>query len=103
MDDKTFFRYYIPALEKALSEDDINGGYGKGPDWYYPQDNEIYRAMDNFEDANLDKFPILDMVEGYFDSRSHNFPDVGNISVDECRDRIVEEMKKLTAKYDMDL
>lgn len=100
MDDKTFFSYYIPALKKALSEDHINYGFlVKSPDWFYSE--EISDIIDDYEDTIYKKYPILDIVYAYFDSLSHNFPDVGNMSIEECREYIVREMDKLSKKFDI--
>lgn len=104
MDDKLFFTYYLPALKQALSEDEIDYVFlVKSPSWFYPKETNLYRELIKYEDSNYVEYPILEMVAYYFDSKSHNFPDVGKIDIRTCRERIITEMNILATKFGIDI
>lgn len=102
MDDKLFFSYYLPALKQALSEDEVDYGFlVKDPSWFYPI--ELTEILDTYEDKIYKTYRLLDNVYGYFDSKSHNFPDVGKMDISTCREKIIEEMNVLAKKFGIDL
>lgn len=104
MNNEIFFKYYLPSLKKALSEDHINYGFHvKDPSWFYPKDKILNKEITDFEDSHYQEFPILEIVAYYFDSKSHHFPDVGKMNIDECRKYIIKEMNLLAQIYNIKL
>jgi len=101
MDKITFLNFYLKALDEALDNDHINYGFQvKGPDWYYPhQDESVLEAIIKYENMHYDEFPLLNMVDLYFDSKSHYFPDVGDVDIDSYRNLIIKEMDRIAQKY----
>lgn len=93
-----FFKYYIPSLKKALTEDHINYGFMvKGPDWWYPY--EWADEMDAFEDSCYKEFPLLEKVAYYFDAKSHYFTSIKELDLDDYKKEILQSLSKLEAKY----
>ena len=94
MDKKEFYHIYIPALEKALEEEnqiDI-----PDPEKYIVSDEkrkQISIYVDQFSDDFLDK------VGYYLDAKTHNFPDVDGIEINEYRSDIIKEITILKKKY----
>lgn len=98
MDDKTFFKYYIPALKKALSEDHINYGFMiKGPDWWYP--DELSEDMEKFEESHYKEYPLLENVAYYFDAKGHGFSEMFYLTIEDYKNKILRELSKLENKY----
>ena len=97
MNDKDFFRSYLPALEKALANDaDDHGGFSVwGPDWYV-EDADLVKEMDLFEDENFKEHgSLFQSVALYFDAKSHGFPSIDGIPIDQFKERL----KKLAHAY----
>ena len=95
MNEKDFFTNYIPALDKALSYDNINDEFSvKSPNWYI-KDQKLRNQMDLFEDKNFNKYKkLFDSVSIYFDAKSHGFEKVENIEIDKYKTIILDEMNK---------
>lgn len=100
MDRREFFSMYLPALEIALENDHINYGFlVMCPDFYV--DREVSNQMDRFIEEELLDDHFVNFVAYYFDAMSHNFPDVGKVSIEEGRAYIFEEMKRLRTEYNL--
>lgn len=99
----TFFNYYLKALYKALENDHINYGFlVKSPSWYYPkEDLNLCRELMTFEDSHYAEFPLLENAGVYFDAKSHGFDDVGDLDIDTYKKQLIEEMIKLSTKYNI--
>ncbi|RAJ08774.1 hypothetical protein LX64_01428 [Chitinophaga skermanii] len=98
MDERFFFKVYLNALENALKNDHHNYGYlVKSPDFY--MDSETMHEIDRFIEEALPNREFIDFVEEYFDAKSHNFPDVGKMDIDDARKYIIDEIGKLKMKY----
>lgn len=98
-----FYRYYIPALEQALSEENINKPiYSiKDPTQFLVGDKNILREIDLFLDDNAGKNTFLDMVAYYFDAISHNFLTINNININDIRFLIWENIYDIKKRYDI--
>lgn len=102
MDDKLFFTYYLPALKQALLEDHIIHNYPmKEPSDFYPI--EVSLALSNYEDIIYNKYPLLDIVEGYFDYENMYNPDYGEKEIERCRNKILTEMNVIANKFKIDI
>lgn len=104
MDDKSFFTYYLPALKQALSEEEIDYGFlVKNPSWFYPKDSGLDKELMKYEDSHYLEYPLLEIVAYYFDSKSHNFPDVGDMNISTCLEKIIREMNLIAKQFKIDL
>ncbi|NHN27422.1 hypothetical protein FIA58_017215 [Flavobacterium jejuense] len=99
MIEKDFFKFYIPALECALSSTNINDGFNLlSPDAYI-KDEKLRNQMDLFEENNFYKHRLLfENVALYFDAKSHGFPKINGIEIETFRlnlNQIISEYKRL--------
>ena len=100
MDDRTFFSYYIPALEKAFSEDHINYGFFvKGQDSFYPE--EVMHELEEFVDSHYDEYPVLEHAAYYFDALSHYESNVRGIEINQYKKQIQDDIEKIRKKFDL--
>jgi|GEM_PF-1422272 len=98
MDNKIFFKYYIPALKKALVEDHINyGSMIKGPDWWYPK--ELYEDMEIFEESHYEEYPLLEHAAYYFDAKGHGFSEMFYLSIDDYRKKVLRELSEIEEEF----
>ncbi|MCS4304936.1 hypothetical protein DRF65_10895 [Chryseobacterium pennae] len=87
-----FYKIYLPALEKALQNDEVNEGfYVKGPEDYINQESieEATRYLEENEDEFLEK------VAYYFDAKSHNFPSIQGVDIEVYKEQIKSCISKL--------
>lgn len=98
MTDTEFYTIYLPALEKALANDYINHGFHvKGPDYYI---NTIYlNKIYDYPDIAGSDNNFLNRVAYYFDARSHNFPSIQGISIEDYKKAIIIDMDRLKKEY----
>ena len=83
MTEQDFFAIYIPAVRKAIITE---VGFGVSRlDWFI--DDEVLReSVMNFEEKIYDEHAVFfDMVHEFLDAYSHNFPTVGDCSIEESR------------------
>lgn len=99
MEKKDFYKLYLPALELALNNDSINYGfYVKSPEDYL--DNEIAIKLINYLEKNEDDF--TEKVAYYFDAKSHNFPSIQNVDINDYRKDIIKEISEIKKKFLLD-
>ncbi|MDR1056005.1 MAG: hypothetical protein LBL90_09360 [Prevotellaceae bacterium] len=88
MEEFEFFKLYIPALEKALSNKETNNELSaKGPDWWYP--DAKYNDMDSFETKNINKYSIFEKAALYFDAKAHNFKKINGVDISLYKEIII--------------
>ncbi|SIR54484.1 hypothetical protein SAMN05880573_12634 [Chryseobacterium sp. RU33C] len=96
MEKKEFYKLYIPALELALKNDSVNYGfYVKSPEDYL--DDKTARQIIDYLDDNEDDF--TERVSYYFDAKSHNFPSIQNIDIDEYKKDLIEKISKIKKDF----
>ena len=84
MDNKDFFKIYIPALELALNNDSINYGYYvRGPEYYIKK--KYQNQIDSFIENSTEFSIFFDMVGYYFDSISHNFHNIQGVKLNDYK------------------
>lgn len=95
-----FYEKYIPALEKALENDNINYEfYVKDPmEFIELADNEL-KDFDVFLDKAAGNNDFLDRVAYYFDAKSHYFKEIQGESIDEYRKGIINEIELIKKTY----
>ncbi|MCI3939450.1 hypothetical protein MQX03_19940 [Chryseobacterium aahli] len=98
-----FYTYYIPALEKALDEDNINKPMYdiKDPTQFLVGDYEIIKNIDFFLDISSGENIFLDTVAYYFDAISHGFLSINNTSVHDMKILIWEYIYEIKKKYNL--
>ncbi|WP_079240186.1 hypothetical protein [Chryseobacterium indologenes] len=98
-----FYNYYIPALELALSEENINKAtYNiKDPTQFLVEDKNILKEIDLFLDNASGENIFLDMVAYYFDAISHNFSSINNRDINDIRLLIWENIYDIKKKYNI--
>jgi len=98
MEKKDFYKIYIPALELALNNDSINYGfYVKSPEDYL--DDQIAKQLTEYLENNEDYF--TEKVAYYFDARSHNFPSIQNINIDDYKNDLISEIFEIKKKFSL--
>jgi len=103
MSESEFYLHYIPALLKALEEEDKWEQFNvRGPDYFLNLPVEKYREIDLYLDEMAGKSEFLDNVAYYFDAKSHGFPDVEGVKIEKFRERIQSEILKLKKKYSIE-
>lgn len=96
METKDFYKMYIPALEMALKNDFINEGfYVKSPEDYL--DGLLAREVGDYLEHNENDF--IEKVAYYFDAKSHNFPSVQNISIDDYKEDLIKEILNIKRDF----
>lgn len=102
MEDQLFFKYYIPALEIALTNENINHGYMVyGPDWYI-EEKDIRDSIDLFEQNNYEKYySLFDLVGLYFDAKSHNFSAVDGVDISIYKFKLNETIEEYKKKFNL--
>ncbi|MBP2615675.1 hypothetical protein [Chryseobacterium jejuense] len=97
MKTQDFYKIYLPAIEKALQNDEVNEGfYVKSPEDYIDPESieEVIRYLEEKEDAFLEK------VAYYFDAKSHNFPSIQGVEITIYKKQLVEWILKLKKEYE---
>lgn len=87
-----FYKIYLPALEKALQNDEVNEGfYVKSPEDYINPESieEVTRYLEENEDEFLEK------VAYYFDAKSHNFPSIQGVDIEVYKEQLKSYISKL--------
>lgn len=98
MNKREFFHIYLEALEEALENDHHNYGYLVwSPDFY--MEPETVQQIEAFIEKELADDDFINFVEYYFDAKSHNFPDVGKVNIEDARRYIIEEIARIRAEY----
>lgn len=96
METKEFYELYIPALEKALKNDSINElFYVKYPEDYL--DDEITKQVVGYLEEKEDAF--TEKVAYYFDAKSHNFPSIQNICIDDYKEDLIKEISRIKKEF----
>lgn len=95
MNKEVFYKIYLPALRKALEKD--NGITIPDPERYI-EDKELRQQISIYIDRVTDD-EFVDKVGYYLDARIHNFPDVGNVSIIDCKEEIWKELLALEQKF----
>lgn len=94
MNDKLFLKIYLPALEKALANDDVDEGYDVLLPMDYIEDQTILSEIEKYEKEHYDKFYLFfELVYGYFDAKAHCFESVGQYTVAEYREKLVKSLE----------
>ncbi|MFK7814525.1 MAG: hypothetical protein AB8B59_18660 [Maribacter sp.] len=87
-----FYKVYIPALELAFQNDDVNYGFHvKGPDHFI--ESNLVNQIDQFITDNEDTF--LENVAYYFDAKSHSFSSFEWVPIEFFKSNLVSEMQKI--------
>ncbi|MEJ5104994.1 hypothetical protein [Chryseobacterium sp. MYb328] len=87
-----FYKIYLPALEKALQNDEVNEGfYVKGPEDYIDPKliEKVTQYLEEYEDDFLKK------VAYYFDEKSHNFPSIQGVDIEVYKEQLKSYISKL--------
>lgn len=99
MNDKEFFKYYIPALEVAMNFEENVPFNVKGPDWFV-EDDKRRHELDLFEQINFDKYEhFFQMVALYFDAWDHNFDEIEGVNLPEYKKRLEAEISFYKVKF----
>jgi hypothetical protein len=103
MEDKLFFKYYLPALELSLAcENNLVDFSVNGPDWFI-EDDVIRNEIDLFEQNNFEKYhSFFQMIANYLDARAHNFETIDNMNLHQVKEKIANEILFYKSKYDLD-
>jgi hypothetical protein len=101
MDIRQFYSIYLPALNKALQEDYKNYGFCVySPEYYVGEDKLV--EIESFIDNELANNKFVNMVDEYFDAKSHNFKKMDGVDLDTIKDEIVKRMGELQRMYSLE-
>jgi hypothetical protein len=102
MDQRTFFSYYLPALEEALRHDhEWETFLVKGPDFYYAGDDQLYQVLETFIEAHCDEIALFNQVGLYFDAMSHGFDAIDGVRVQAYKAMIAKEANFIKQRLDL--
>jgi len=91
MDRVNFYKIYLPALQKALDNDNSNHGFFVYPPEYYI-DKMVEREVEYCMDVELGTDVFIQQVEEYFDAKSHYALDVRGVPIQLVKEKILNEM-----------
>ncbi|WPV66704.1 hypothetical protein [Chitinophaga sp. LS1] len=98
MDIRFFYSIYLPALTRALNEDDKNYGFFvNSPESFIDKDIEL--EIESFIDNELANDIFINMVDEYFDAKSHYFKEMNGVDIDIVKNQIIEGISKLKRIY----
>ena len=100
MNPSEFYELYIPALIKALLDENNWEQFNvKGPEYFLDVSNQKQKEIEIYLDhiAGQDKF--LDNVAYYFDAKSHGFNEIDGVKMEEFRKNLENEILKCKKKY----
>lgn len=103
MNQLEFYKYYIPALIKALVNENTGEQFNvKGPEHYFKVSDEKLKEIEIYLDkvAGHDKF--LDNVAYYFDAKSHGFNEIDKVKIEDYRKNLENEILKCKKEFDID-
>jgi hypothetical protein len=95
-----FYNLYIPALIKALlNEDNWEQFNVKGPEHFLDVSDQKQKGIEIYLDqvAGQDKF--LDSVACYFDAKSHGFSEIDGVKIEVYKSNLKNEIAKYKKKY----
>ena len=100
MDQKEFYKYYIPGLIKALEMEDIHGEfYVRGPEMFLEISASKKKEIDIYLDYISGKDDFLDNVAYYFDAKSHRFNEINGIKIEIFKKNLEKEILNYKKKY----
>lgn len=100
MEKENFYRYYIPALIKALSNEDKWEQFNvKGPEYFINLSDEKQREIEIYIDRMVGKDDFLDSVAYYFDAKSHGFSEVDGVKIEIFKKNLESKILEYKKKY----
>lgn len=103
MNQLEFYEYYIPALIKALVNENTGEQFNvKGPEHYLNVSVEKQKEIEIYLDkvAGQDKF--LDNVAYYFDAKSHGFNEIDGVKIEDYRKNLENEILKCKKEFNIE-
>jgi hypothetical protein len=98
MEKEEFFKYYIPALEKALSYIKEEDFQTISPDMFI-EDSNLRNNLDSFENLNYDLYKeLFYLVSIYFDAKNHNFQYADGKCLNILKHNILNEILEIKKK-----
>ena len=100
MTESDFFKFYLPALEKALEIENTRKGFDVlGPSWFI-SDNTMRESLDLFEQSNFINHKYLfESVALYFDAVSHGFQEVNGLSLEQFKTNLNDLIDSYKKKF----
>ncbi|RAJ75619.1 hypothetical protein CLV59_109233 [Chitinophaga dinghuensis] len=99
MDNETFYRIYLPALKEALAQDSINHGFFVYPPEYFI-DKSVEGEIESFIENELAEDKLIQLVDEYFDAKSHYATEVRGVPIQIIKGRIINEMNVVGKYYE---
>ncbi|RNL68612.1 hypothetical protein ED312_23120 [Sinomicrobium pectinilyticum] len=100
MDQKEFYKYYLPALAKALeSDNNVSDFYIKGPEAFIEASEHKLREIEICLDTASGSNEFLDSVAYYFDAKSHGFNEIDGEKLCAYKERIKVKMLSIKSEY----
>lgn len=95
MTQKEFYKYFIPALIKALKSDPINHEFNvHGPEFFLDLPQSKIREIEIYLDEKAGKDDFLDSVAYYFDAKSHGFDEINGMKIELFKKKLESEILK---------
>jgi len=101
MDKKEFYKYYLPALNKALASDERKNEdfFVKGPEFYIQVSEDKLKEIDIYLGQTAGKDKFLDNVAYYFDAKSHGFDEINGVNIKKYKENLRNEILVFKEKY----
>jgi hypothetical protein len=100
MNQLEFYQYYIPALTKALlNENNWEQFNVKGPEYFFSASNEKQKELEIYLNQAAGQDQFLDDVAYYFDAKSHGFPEINGVKIEVFRERLTSEILMYKKKF----
>lgn len=100
MDQLEFYKKYIPALIKALINENSWEQFNvKGPEHYLTVSDEKQKEFEIYLDQVAGQDEFLDNVGYYFDAKSHGFSEINGVKIKVFREYINSEILECKKKY----
>ena len=95
-----FYKYYIPALIKALmNENNWEQFNVKGPEHFLNVPEKKQKEIEKYLDQQAGEDQFLDKVAYYFDAKSHGFPEIDGVKIEIFKKNLESEIFKYKRKY----
>ncbi len=103
MNKSDFYKLYIPALIKALlNEDNWEQFNVRSPEHFLNLPEQKIIEVEKYLDKVAGKNKFLDSVAYYFDAKSHGFDKINGVKIEIFRNNLEDKILKYKKKYEID-
>ena len=98
-----FYKLYIPALIKALvNEDNWEQFNVNGPEHFLDVSTQKQKEIETYIDQLAGQDEFLDNVAYYFDAKSHGFDEINGVKIEIFKGKLENEIFKYKKIYQIE-